>query len=274
MAITNQNQSQNLSILHASDLHIGAHVPEMLRQFSRLAHSLAPDLVILSGDLTDGGRDLECDILEAYLTVFQVPVFIVPGNHDAPVDNLWARVFSPFERLNTLSAHMGQFRCCGLNVSELRTAAPIQARLDWSKGVATQKRVDRALGRVVRPMASSIKDPTVPFQILVGHHPIVDAPDVRVRGDVIGGQEALTQCHGFGVDLILSGHTHQSWFGRRDGFRPILATAPTLSSPRLRGEAQGFHAYTIAPSEIVCDVWRWDASDFALEMTKVQNRLI
>ena len=264
------------TIWHASDLHVGAHVPEMLAQFAELTKIHKPHLVILSGDLTDGGRSVEYDEFTKYLKTFTCPVFIVPGNHDSPVDNMFTRIFSPFKQFDALPAHKYLFQSEGIEVGELRTAAAIQARLDWSKGVTTHGRVIRALKSFKLPDNPS-PSPTLPhlsapFRILVGHHPIIDAPDVSVPGSVKGGLDALLTCEKAEIDLILSGHTHQSWFGRIKDSKVILATAPTLSSPRIRGEGQGFHAYTILEKSILCDVWRWDDKNYAIKSSKVQSR--
>lgn len=263
---------KSTTILHASDLHFGAHIPEMLDQFVNLANRRHPQLVILSGDLTDGGRETENEGLNLYLRLFACPVFIVPGNHDAPVDNLFTRILSPFSQFDALPAHKNYFHGAGLEVAELRTAGPVQARFDWSKGVATQRRVDRALGSFTQARARSSGHGLRPWRIIVGHHPLVDAPHVVVPGDVIGGGKALQACTEFGVDLVLSGHTHQSWFGILDMHPSLLGTAPTLSSPRIRGEGQGFHAYSFSDDEVLCDVWRWDVTDFAIETSKVHLR--
>jgi predicted MPP superfamily phosphohydrolase len=263
---------KNTVMLHASDLHLGAHIPEMLEQFRHMTKRLAPSLAILSGDLTDGGRASEYRELKQYLLTLHCPVFSVPGNHDAPVDNLVKRMLSPFADFDALPSYKNSFQGRGLEVAELRTAAPIQARVDWSKGVSTRARTERALNSFTRNVSPSPTPYPRPWRIVVGHHPIIDAPDVIVAGRVIGGHAALQSCENSGVDLILSGHTHQSWCGRTKSNNVLLATAPTLSSPRIRGEGQGFHAYSFSDHEMLCDVWRWDLTDFALESSKVHLR--
>jgi 3',5'-cyclic-AMP phosphodiesterase len=42
----------------------------------------APDVVLITGDLTDCGLPEEYDILRALLARLSMPVFVVPGNHD------------------------------------------------------------------------------------------------------------------------------------------------------------------------------------------------
>jgi predicted MPP superfamily phosphohydrolase len=240
-------------IFHASDLHIGAHEPDRLTSFQSLCAEQNPDLVILSGDLTDGGRRAEYQALGQYIAGFKPPVFIVPGNHDAPVAQLILRVVSPFSRFDKLPATRKVFHGTGFSVAELRTAAPIQSRLDWSKGVATPTRVQSALSAL--GSGTDGLPAQKRWRILVSHHPLVP-------GDVVGGVAAVTRCVEAGVDLMLSGHTHQSWFGHLGATPMLMSTAPTLASPRLRGETQGFHAYRLGPDKITCSVWRWSEHGF------------
>lgn len=272
MSNLQSRHSNSPTILHASDLHIGAHMPELINTFRDIANLQAPALVILSGDLTDGGRQSEYDELASYLSTFRCPVFIVPGNHDSPVEDIVGRIIAPFKSFDALLAHRTSFQCAAFEVAELRTAAPIQTRFDWSKGVAPPRNVRKTLGSFSLNPASAAPTSTQPWRIVVGHHPIVDAPEVHVAGDVIGGFDALSACDKFGVDLILSGHTHQTWVGRVENCRTLLATAPTLSSPRIRGEAQGFHAYALSDNDVVCDVWRWVETAFVLEASNVHPR--
>jgi 3',5'-cyclic AMP phosphodiesterase CpdA len=250
-------------VVHASDLHIGAHAPEMLLAFTEAVFALAPRLVILSGDLTDGGRAMEFVALAHYLNVFPCPVFVVPGNHDSPVDNPFKRIAAPFGMFQTMPAGQRALGLPGLHVGELRTSAPIQARLDWSKGVATKHRVIRALDNLAEARRADRSGATRPWRVLVAHHPLLDARGVLVPGEVLGGEAAIEACDRAGVDLVLSGHTHESFFGQGGPRGLLLGTAPTLSSPRTRGEAQGFHVYDLGAEDAACAVWRWTGESFA-----------
>ncbi len=88
-----------LKILHAADLHMDSPFEglssakaalrrteqrALLGRLSALAKSEGVDLVLLSGDLLDGGFAYRetLDALSAFLGEVSVPVFIAPGNHD------------------------------------------------------------------------------------------------------------------------------------------------------------------------------------------------
>src|SRR5271156_2559324 len=49
---------------------------------SLLAQRPRPDLVLLTGDLTDAGRPEEYALLRELLAPIECPIYVVPGNHD------------------------------------------------------------------------------------------------------------------------------------------------------------------------------------------------
>jgi 3',5'-cyclic AMP phosphodiesterase CpdA len=50
---------------------------------SLVAQRPAPDVVLLTGDLTDAGRPEEYALLRDLLTPIACPIYVIPGNHDA-----------------------------------------------------------------------------------------------------------------------------------------------------------------------------------------------
>lgn len=90
-------------IAQFSDLHItlagrrNAYSVDTAAGFSRcLAHlealDVAPDLLVISGDLADEGISEEYQRLHALLTGLRIPVCLIPGNHDrrAPLRETFA----------------------------------------------------------------------------------------------------------------------------------------------------------------------------------------
>jgi len=60
-------------------------------------NGLSPDLVVVSGDLTQRARRSQFLQAAAFLTSLAPPVLVVPGNHDVPMFNIPARLLSPFD---------------------------------------------------------------------------------------------------------------------------------------------------------------------------------
>jgi 3',5'-cyclic AMP phosphodiesterase CpdA len=80
-------------IVQISDPHVaeaGAQVRQFVDTNANLALAIAyieamkprPDLVVVTGDLTDTGLADEYRLLRELLDRFEIPVFVIPGNHD------------------------------------------------------------------------------------------------------------------------------------------------------------------------------------------------
>ncbi|CAI2018073.1 3',5'-cyclic adenosine monophosphate phosphodiesterase CpdA [Serratia fonticola] len=80
-------------IAHLSDLHIKAGGRLSYKKVDTLGSLHAaisklnrlvprPDVVVISGDLVDFGRDDEYHTLRQALSAFSIPFYLIPGNHD------------------------------------------------------------------------------------------------------------------------------------------------------------------------------------------------
>ena len=74
-------------VVQLSDPHIDALRPEKAAAFARavghvLELPLRPDAVLITGDCTDHGLRSEYDTFQALLAPLDMPVYVVPGNHD------------------------------------------------------------------------------------------------------------------------------------------------------------------------------------------------
>ena len=87
-------------LLHISDMHFGRlHLPalEQLEQFV-ISQSQNFDLIIASGDWTQRARSKQYLSAVQWIKKLSAPVLSVPGNHDVPLYNLWARVKKPYKK--------------------------------------------------------------------------------------------------------------------------------------------------------------------------------
>ena len=84
-------------ILHISDTHFGTEVPAVVEALVKQAATLKPDIVILSGDVTQRARKSEFAAAKAFFTRIGAPVHLaVPGNHDLPLYDLLTRSINPY----------------------------------------------------------------------------------------------------------------------------------------------------------------------------------
>ena len=72
-------------IAHISDLHTSKSDfdEEVFMQAVSEVNHLEPDMIVLTGDLTNNGYYVEFEQAKKYLEMFEAPLFVVPGNHDS-----------------------------------------------------------------------------------------------------------------------------------------------------------------------------------------------
>ena len=86
------------TIVHLSDLHFGRIDPALPPALLRAAVEAAPDLVVVSGDLTQRARVAEFKAAARFLETLPAPQLTVPGNHDVPLYNVLQRWLTPLDR--------------------------------------------------------------------------------------------------------------------------------------------------------------------------------
>src|SRR5262245_50561815 len=79
------------TIVHLSDLHFGATRDEAIAPLAMVVATLQPDLVAVSGDLTQRARPWQFIAAREFLERLPCAKVIVPGNHDVPLYNLYER---------------------------------------------------------------------------------------------------------------------------------------------------------------------------------------
>lgn len=83
------------TIVHLSDLHFGRLDNALVDPLGEIVRAMRPNLVVVSGDLTQRARTSQFQAAAAFLNTLLVPWLAVPGNHDVPLHNLFARFFRP-----------------------------------------------------------------------------------------------------------------------------------------------------------------------------------
>ena len=84
-------------LLHISDSHFGAEEAAVVNALRDLAHELAPDALVFSGDVTQRARPSQFAAARQFCDSLGIAkVLVLPGNHDIPLYNLFARVVTPW----------------------------------------------------------------------------------------------------------------------------------------------------------------------------------
>src|SRR5436190_6737315 len=85
------------TLIHLSDLHFGRVDPVIIDPLLKFIEVTKPDLVAISGDLTQRARTAEFLEARKFLDAIPFPKIVVPGNHDVPLLNVFARLFRKLE---------------------------------------------------------------------------------------------------------------------------------------------------------------------------------
>src|SRR5438046_9687039 len=78
-------------LVHLSDLHFGRIDERILNPLIAKVRELQPHVVAVSGDFTQRARPQEFREAREFLKLLPQPQIVVPGNHDLPLHNLYAR---------------------------------------------------------------------------------------------------------------------------------------------------------------------------------------
>lgn len=227
-------------IVHLSDPHFGADEPRLLQPLLEAVAALAPDLVVLSGDLTQRARLDQFRAAGQLIQRMPAPVLVIAGNHDVPLYDLRLRFGDPWRRWQKGIGRELEpvFRNEALVVVAVNTANP----LAWKDGKITQTQVAR--------VAAEFADAGERRRIVVMHHPLQGPPDEPPALE--GAGEALPGLVAAGVELVLSGHLHATYVTPLAGAEGILSVqAGTCLSHRVRGDGNAFNSLTFTSDGLV-----------------------
>lgn len=265
-------------LAHISDLHFGRTDERVVEGLVAELNSDRPDLVVVSGDLTQGARGSEFRAARRFLDRLVSPWVAVPGNHDISPYHLVQRFLDPFARFRRYIAqatepvwHDEEIAIVGIN-----SVRSMLLELNWAHGSLSRPQMDRAEERLAS-LPSSL------FRIVVAHHPFLppaEEPTVRTVGRAA---EALGRFERAGVKLTLSGHLHR---GYARFLEPVLASghitdvkarsperaatrsllvvqAASATSTRLRGEPNAYNHIRIEDGLAAIEPRIWTGSCFA-----------
>jgi len=248
-------------IAHISDLHFGHHDP---RKVEALLKSLAenhPDLVAVSGDLTQRARSSEFVQARHFLDRIAKPVLVVPGNHDVPLYDLGRRFFKPFTKFNRHIAPAGVEDCIYRDEEMVVLGLNTARRFTWKNGRVSWDQMAHI--RNILPHR-----PADVWKVVMTHHPIASAHgETRVE---LAGRSILALCAlaDAGVHLLLSGHHHRPTSGKSHvelllNGSVLVVHAGTAISTRTRGlDGNSYNLVRLEPGSAIVKIIAWTGDSF------------
>lgn len=187
-------------VLQISDPHFGTEQPPVVEALVRLVRDQAPTLVVLSGDITQRARRRQFRAARAFVDRLGAPATLaIPGNHDIPLFNLAARLFTPYaNHCREFGSDLEpMFESEQLLVIALNTTR-IYRHTD---GEVSAGQIARVARRLERAMPSQLR-------VVVTHQPVA-VTRAQEQTNLLHGREAAVRSWAHaGADLILGGHIH------------------------------------------------------------------
>ena len=202
-------------LVQISDIHCG---PQFQRSVFRSAvneiNALAPDVVLVTGDLTENGLISEFKMAAQELRALTAETMIyVSGNHDyRSTGYLLFREYFPFNQVTELPEAV---------IVVLSSARP--DRDDGEVGHRQNLWLERTLSQYQEKM-----------KIVAIHHHVIPVPDTGAdQITVIDAGDVLRSLIKARVNLVLCGHRHRPWRWQLE--ETAVVHAGSVSSEKLRG---------------------------------------
>jgi len=245
-------------IAHLSDLHFGTETPAVIAELRHSVTAFAPDLVVVTGDLTQRARASQFRSAKAFLDSLEPPKLIVPGNHDI------APLYQPLRRLLQPYAHYHRFITRELDgayyddellVLALSSVQPFR----WKEGTISL----RQLGWITE-YAQRFPNQ---LRMLAAHHPLVQAATERQTRRLRKHEALMNVLDTADIAVCLSGHLHRSYTGLAvtplDEAGSVLAVhASTATSTRLRGHENAYNQLVLDGPRLRVDAVGFDGKRF------------
>ncbi|MBL4820363.1 MAG: metallophosphoesterase [Gammaproteobacteria bacterium] len=238
-------------ILHISDLHFGPpFVPAVAESLLKAIPSLGLDAIVVSGDLTQRAKRHEFEAARQFFDrIPDLPMLVIPGNHDVPLWRIFERLFKPHKLYCEIITpnrnpvlQVGNVMLVGLD-----STAP---RSSISNG--------RIYLHQLRHCEESFASvPPELVRIVVAHHHFAPGHDRIYDIAMPQARRAINCFVEQKVEMILGGHLHRSYIGNSLDFFPghhrdrgvIIVQCGTTTSSRGKGREREENTFNLIEAD-------------------------
>lgn len=207
-----------MKIVHISDIHVSSvhFVPEWGERVIDIVNSMAPEVLVVTGDLTHEGLMHEYLLARDYLKKFlAASKVVVPGNHDS--GNMGYEIFE-----DMFKTRFPVYEGNGVVIQGVDSSEP-----DIDDG-----HVGRESYHYIRDSLSDREN----IRILALHHHLIPIPGTgRERQIPTDAGDILGLCAKLGINFVFSGHKHRPWIWKLG--ETYYVTAGTATTRRLKGDS-------------------------------------
>jgi len=258
------------TLLHISDTHFGTEQAPVVEALAALATKLSPQLLVISGDITQRARAAQFAAARRFIDRLALPFVSIPGNHDLTVLNPLARLLAPYT---------GYRRTFGdelepVHESDTLLVQCVKTTRWWRhvEGEVNAAQVERVAARLSRARPEQLR-------VVVVHQPLHVEGEYETRHLLRGRDLALSRWAEAGADVVLGGHIHLPHVAEltpvgANGARIVIAQAGTALSTRLRRDAP--NSVNVIHHEACdaarCTIERWDFTDERGAFQRINTR--
>ncbi|MGJ8560680.1 MAG: metallophosphoesterase family protein [Litorimonas sp.] len=256
------------SILHFADIHFGVEDAAALARVDATIEKLAPDVSVISGDITQTGSEREFAAAADWIANLTGPKIITAGNHDTPMYGILDRVLKPFDRYaEYIAPHDAElFEDENVIIQSMNTSRGVQMKLDWSLGVVNLEDLDAKIARFTQSDWGKLR-------FLNVHHPFIYPPESPLQKETDNGLEGLKRLADGNCDAVLSGHVHIPFVVEREpGGSELLSVSAGTLSTRRRGNKPSFNHIQVDADEIIITMIEFTGEEYVRAETFRKQR--
>ena len=187
-------------LLQVSDTHFGTEQRPVVQALLQLTRVEVPDLVVMSGDITQRGRRHQFAAARAFTDQLKPAALLtIPGNHDIPLFNLALRALAPYSNYSRAFGEIlePEFESAHLLVIGVNTTRPRRHK----HGELSVEQIDRVTKRLQRAAAPQLR-------VIVVHQPVLAIRPNDEDNLLNGHRQAVPAWAAAGGDIIMGGHIH------------------------------------------------------------------